>query len=187
MFEKRQEIKQAKATGGQLLQSLFPFHVVDLVNEGVSPITEHHSDVTVVFTDIKGFTAFSSQVTPKESVDVLNCIYCSFDEIVADWGRYKVEVIEGAYCISAGCPRALDPTQQLDAGTLAMRAVEVALAMQKALPRACDEETLTLRAGVHVGDVIAGVVGRRARGITYLDRRFFLQKTWRADEFLRSC
>jgi len=161
VFGKLEEIKQAKAAGGQLLMSLLPSHVVDLVNEGVSPIAEHHSDVTVIFTDIKGFTAYSSQVTPKELVDVLNCMYCSFDEIVADWGLHKVEVIGDAYCISAGCPRALEPTQQLDAGTLAMRAVEVALAMQRALPRACDDDTLSMRAGIHTGDVIAGVVGRK--------------------------
>jgi class 3 adenylate cyclase len=157
-----QVIKQAKAAGSQLLESLLPPHVVELVGQGVSPIAEHHSDVTIIFTDIKGFTNFSSKISPHELVDFLNSMYTAFDDIIVNWQLHKVEIIGDAYFVSAGCPS----QQRRDQAPIrkeeyAMRAVEVALLLQRTLPTVCDDSSVSMRVGIHSGAVVAGVVGKK--------------------------
>uniref|UniRef100_A0A7S2IWT6 Guanylate cyclase domain-containing protein n=1 Tax=Zooxanthella nutricula TaxID=1333877 RepID=A0A7S2IWT6_9DINO len=155
-----EEIDKARDASSQLLESLLPPHVVDLVAEGVSPIAEHYSNVTVMFTDIKGFTALSSQISPKDLVDLLNSMYSAFDEIIVNWSLYKVEIIGDAYFVSAGCPPS-PGCEDITPGNWAMRAVEVALALQRALARVTENESLQMRVGLHTGSVVAGVVGKK--------------------------
>lgn len=151
-------ITQAKCAGSQLLISLLPPHVVKLVGEGISPIAEHHSEVSIIFTDIKGFTAYSSLISPHELVDFLNSMYSAFDEIIVNWQLHKVEIIGDAYFVSAGCPAR---SEEIDSKEYAMRAVEVALALQRTLPTVCDEASVQMRVGIHTGSVVAGVVGKK--------------------------
>merc|ERR1719361_105034 len=42
-----------------------------------------------------------------------------------------------------------------------MRAVEVALALQRTLPTVCDDGSVQMRVGLHTGSVVAGVVGKK--------------------------
>jgi len=154
------EIKRAKAAGSSLLTNLLPPHVVKLVGEGVSPIAEHHSSVTIIFTDIKGFTSYSSRISPHKLVTVLNSMYSAFDEIISNWALHKVEIIGDAYFVSAGCP-ASARERETDPAEYAMRAVEVALALQRTLPSVCDDASVQMRVGLHTGAVVAGVVGKK--------------------------
>jgi len=155
-----QEIDRARAASSGLLESLLPRHVVDLVAEGVSPIAEYYDGVTIMFTDIKGFTAMSAHMLPQELVDLLNSIYSAFDEIIVNWGVYKVEIIGDAYFVSAGCPPS-PATADVQPDEWAMRALEVALALQRALARVTEDDSLTMRVGLHSGSVVAGVVGKK--------------------------
>jgi class 3 adenylate cyclase len=154
-------IKQAKAAGSQLLESLLPPHVVTAVGEGISPIAEHHSDVTIIFTDIKGFTAYSSKISPHELVDFLNGLYSAFDEVIVNWQLHKVEIIGDAYFVSAGCPPHEHKGHRIEATEYAMRAVEVALLLQRTLPTVCEDPSVQMRVGLHTGSVVAGVVGKK--------------------------
>jgi len=151
-------ISDFKRSNQKLLAKILPSHVVQLVSDGVSPIAEDYADVSVVFTDLQGFTAFSSRISPKELVELLNMLYSAFDEAIWDWGLHKVEVIGDAYFISSGCPiedKSLGPDQY------AMRAVEVALALQRIVPSVCEDGSVQMRCGIHTGNVIAGVVGKK--------------------------
>jgi len=154
-------IKQARTAGAQLLNNLLPPHVISLVREGYSPIAEHHSDVTIIFTDIKGFTAYSSRISPLKLVSVLNSMYSAFDEVISNWALHKVEIIGDAYFVSAGCPAKSGSKDRADPTEYAMRAVEVALALLRTLPSVCDDSSVQMRVGLHTGSVVAGVVGKK--------------------------
>jgi len=158
---------------------------VSLVCNGTSPIAETHDGVTILFTDIKGFTKFSASVSPQKLCSVLNSMYSAFDEIIYMWELYKVEIIGDAYWVSAGCPPRLfnqDGAQDDEGASrnhnykqkeheqerretteseFAMRAVEVVLAMLRALPSVCDDNNVQMRVGIHTGSVVAGVVGKK--------------------------
>lgn len=159
--QKLQDCSAAKAASSQLLNSLLPPHVVQLVNAGVSPIAEHHDSVTIIFTDIKGYTAYSSKLNPMELVDFLNSMYSAFDEIILNWELHKVEIIGDAYFIAAGCPEAIRVDQKVDPHEYAMRAVEVALALQRTMAVVVDDPSVQMRVGLHTGSVVAGVVGKK--------------------------
>jgi class 3 adenylate cyclase len=154
-----EEIRINKQVGSELLLSLLPSHVVPLVRDCVSPIAEHHKDVTIIFTDIKGFTQYSSGLSPVELMRFLNQMYSAFDEVILNWELYKVEIIGDAYFISAGCPKPSNATRTAD--EWAMRAVEVALALQRTMPQVCDDPQVKMRVGLHTGSVVAGVVGKK--------------------------
>jgi len=153
-----EDIKVLKASGNELLNSLLPSHVISLVRQGVSPIAEHHDDVTIIFTDIKGFTSWSSQLYPSELMAFLNSMYSAFDEVIMNWGLYKVEIIGDAYFISSGCPSEECAWKEEEA---AMRAVEVALALLRTMPQVCNDSQVQMRVGLHTGSVVAGVVGKK--------------------------
>lgn len=158
MAQRFEEIKVAKASGNELLNSLLPTHVISLVRGGVSPIAETHENVTIIFTDIKGFTAFSATLLPAELMAFLNSMYSAFDEVILNWGLYKVEIIGDAYFISSGCPEE-EPAWKPDEA--AMRAVEVALALLRIVPQICFDSRVQMRVGLHTGPVVAGVVGKK--------------------------
>ena len=67
-------------------------------------IADYFKNTTVLFTDMKGFTAYSSTVTPFELVFFLNRMYAAFDEITDKHDVYKVEIIGDAYYCVGGCP-----------------------------------------------------------------------------------
>jgi len=144
----------------QLLNNMLPPHVVDLLCKGISPIAEHHDNVTIVATDIEGFTKFATTISPSDLVAVLNSMFSAFDEIIAKWELHKVEIIGDAYLISAGCP-ATKEGNGVDASEWATRAVEVALALQRTLPNVCNANSVQMRVGIHTGSVVAGVVGKK--------------------------
>lgn len=48
--------------------------------------------MTILFSDIKGFTDFSCTREPAEVFGVLHQYYCAIDDIVLRHGAYKYEV-----------------------------------------------------------------------------------------------
>ena len=80
-----------------LLSALLPPHVVALLatqqRHERKAIAEYYSSVSIIFTDMKGFTKFSSTVTPSELVVFLNNMYNRFDEISELCSIFKVEII----------------------------------------------------------------------------------------------
>jgi len=165
-FQQRRILKrvekstEAKKLGSRLLNNMIPPHVVDLLRKGVSPIAEHHDNVTIIVTDIKGFTKFAAAISLCELVNVLNSMYSAFDEIITKWELHRVEIIGDAYVISAGCPPTTNGIS-VDASEWATRAVEVALALQRTLPSVCNDNSVQMRVGIHTGSVVAGVVGKK--------------------------
>ncbi len=79
-----------------LLHKLLPTTVINQLLAGREIIADPYDDVTILFTDMKGFTAFSSRIQPSELVDFLNTMYSAFDEILDKFRLYKVEVIGDA-------------------------------------------------------------------------------------------
>jgi class 3 adenylate cyclase len=112
------------------------------------------ADVSVLFTDLVGFTALTRRVPPHALVAQLDAMFSSFDTIVGASGLVKIKTIGDAYMAVGG---ALSPSED-HLG----RCVCAALAMLAEVERRNGEtgSTLTLRVGVHTGPAIGGVIGR---------------------------
>jgi len=149
-------LQQEQEHSAQLLNNLLPPAVVAQLKGGRDMVADSFQLVSVIFTDMKGFTAFSSKVTPVELVNFLNHMYSSFDRISDKHGVYKVEIIGDAYYAVTGCPQ--------PASDHAARAVRASIDYQKEIPtlrNITKTQSLCIRIGVHSGPVVAGVVGMK--------------------------
>jgi hypothetical protein len=76
-----------------LLHTLLPLSVIDQLLSGREIIADPYDDVTILFTDMKGFTAYSSRIQPSELVDFLNTMYSAFDEILEKFHLYVFTLV----------------------------------------------------------------------------------------------
>ncbi|KAF6779602.1 hypothetical protein AHF37_01775, partial [Paragonimus kellicotti] len=61
-------------------------------------------DVTLLLSDVVGFTSICCELSPLEVVTLLNKLYYCFDGLTEKHKVYKVETIGDAYMIASGCP-----------------------------------------------------------------------------------
>jgi class 3 adenylate cyclase len=93
-----------------LLQRMLPATVVDRLLEIRGGFTfqrqqylaDHFECVTILQTDIVGFTSLSSKMTPLQLRFFLNSLYKRFDRVIESHGLYKVEIIGDAMVIAGG-------------------------------------------------------------------------------------
>jgi len=120
-------------------------------------VADEESDVSILFSDIKGFTKFCSGVSAMDVVRALNTLYNRFDEKLEKLGAYKVETIGDAYFVSANCPvKAKDHARRL-----VCLGNEMIQTCNSFRPGGTTDENykFQMRIGVHSGKVCAGVVG----------------------------
>ncbi|KXZ50317.1 hypothetical protein GPECTOR_17g956 [Gonium pectorale] len=91
-----------------LLKAMFPAKVLRPLQQGKN-FSEEFESVTILFSDIVSYTAISSALRPIEVAEMLNELYCQFDELVEKNGCYKVETIGDAFMVVGGCPLAEPP------------------------------------------------------------------------------
>ncbi|MEM8698859.1 MAG: adenylate/guanylate cyclase domain-containing protein, partial [Pseudomonadota bacterium] len=151
----RREAWIEKEAYERLLKNVLPPVIATRMQEGEHLIADSHEDACVLFADIVGFTEMSEKMTPRDLVDLLNEIFTRFDTITDDFDLEKIKTIGDCYMVAGGLPvsRRRDPE----------RIALAALKMQEVVAEisAREEVDLKIRAGVHTGPVVAGVIGRR--------------------------
>ena len=138
-------------------------------------VAQMHHEVTILFTDIVGFTAMSQTVAPQQVMEFLHELFVRFDELVGrDSLLWKVETIGDAFMVASGLEGVrtksrelvISDTSSIGSSVCLCPATAAVLFGKSALAEA---RTLTMpnsmqcqiRAGVHTGDVCSGVVGTR--------------------------
>ncbi|RLN48992.1 hypothetical protein BBJ28_00012920 [Nothophytophthora sp. Chile5] len=153
----KQKLVEEEARITKLLLNLLPETIVHKLKEDPqTTIADFFDNVTVLFTDMVNFTAYSSKVSAMELVQFLNDMYTRFDTIAEREVLYKVEIIGDAYFVVGGCP--------IVSTNNALAVVTAATDMFAVLPllrRNCGVPDLNIRIGVHSGPVLAGVVGSK--------------------------
>ncbi|CAB9506382.1 Receptor-type guanylate cyclase gcy [Seminavis robusta] len=129
------------------------------------PIADLFPNASVMFADISGFTAWSSERDPSQVFRLLETLYRSMDKAARRFRIFKVETIGDCYVAATGLP---DPREDhLEAlvrfaRTSLLRTSELAKALEATLGPGTAE--LALRFGIHSGPVTAGVLrGEKAR------------------------
>jgi adenylate cyclase len=117
--------------------------------------------VSVLFTDIRGFTAMSENMDPKEVISFLNGYFSMLVDIVFEHGGFIDKFIGDAMMVVYGVP--------VKSPDDAVRCVKTALAMKDAMRRFNEKRALDGKPPVHMGiginsgSVIAGNVGSEER------------------------
>lgn len=65
-------------------------------------VMENLQDVTLLYSDMKGFTPLCSEMHPIRLCQLLNDIYSSFDRFLTPFGLYKVDTIGDAFVVVGG-------------------------------------------------------------------------------------
>ncbi len=148
------ELHSAKRQTDELLNSILPRDVAAALMRG-EKVARTHDDVTVLFSDIEGFTKISSSVPPAAVMGMLDSLYEAFDAAAARHNVYKVETIGDAYMVVSGAPT--------DTADHASNVLNFALDMASAaasIRSPTDGKPLRVRVGVHSGACMSGVVGK---------------------------
>ncbi|KAM9827307.1 atrial natriuretic peptide receptor 1 [Neosynchiropus ocellatus] len=156
--ERTQDLMHEKQKTDRLLYSMLPRQVADDLRQGKPSQAQSYVSATVFFSDIVGFTQLSSSSTPYQVVDFLNKLYTTFDDIIDNYDVYKVETIGDAYMVVSGVPL---ENGILHASEIARMALDlVAVCRTFRIPHKPNTQ-LQIRAGIHSGPVVAGVVGTK--------------------------
>lgn len=150
-------ISREKERSDELLLNILPEEVAEeLKNKGEAEAVQI-DQVSVLFTDFKGFTALSEKLTPKELVKDLHECFSAFDLICEAHGLEKIKTIGDAYMAAGGLP--------VPNSTHATDAIAAALKMRdfvdegKVKKIAAGLPFFEIRIGIHTGPVVAGIVG----------------------------
>jgi PAS domain S-box-containing protein len=159
------ELRKQRQQADRLLINILPFQIAQRLKSGVRTIAENLENVTVLFADLVEFTAASRQMTPKELVELLNDVFSTFDRLAEHYGLEKIKTIGDAYMLAGGLSR-----DEAGENTTVAKHIEhlsavaaMALDMQQATGdfKRPDGTPFQLRVGIHIGPVMAGVIGRR--------------------------
>lgn len=136
-----------------LLANLFPAVIVQRLKSGEKDISDEVSNVTVLMTDLVGFTALAASLHADQALFLLNALVTSFDETAERIGVEKIKTIGDGYMAACGL---LNPCLEHD-----KRIVDFALEMQTIVQQFNRDRSLqlSLRMGVHSGKVTAGIIG----------------------------
>ncbi|MBK9249558.1 MAG: adenylate/guanylate cyclase domain-containing protein [Ignavibacteria bacterium] len=112
--------------------------------------------MSVLFADIVNFTKLSQRITPEELVEGLDRIFSTLDALAEKYGLEKIKTIGDAYMVVSGAP--IPRSDHAEA--MAYFALEMMEAMKEFRSISTGEE-IQLRIGIHSGEVVAGVIGKK--------------------------
>ncbi|MCG8412370.1 MAG: HD domain-containing protein [Bacteroidales bacterium] len=158
IHERTEELVIQKEKADNLLERVLPKNTANELKSGRKAGPYHYNMVTVLFSDIQGFTKVSEQMDSEHLIDELDKFFLQFDTVVEKYNIEKIKTIGDAYMCAGGIP--------IKNRTNPVEVVLAAFEMQnfmKDLKSKADErfkEFWDLRIGIDTGPVVAGVLGK---------------------------
>ncbi len=152
-LEYLEQLRIEREQSERLLLNILPVPIADRLKQGESTIADGFSEVTVLFSDLVGFTAMAARISATELVQNLNRLFKAFDSLAIDLEVEKVKTIGDAYMVVGGLP--------IPQGDHAKRIADMGLGMLEAIDlyNQVSDEPLIIRIGINTGPVVAGVIG----------------------------
>ena len=149
------ELEKEFAQSEALLHSILPNKVAQELRETGRTEPARFDDVTILFSDFKGFTNIAASIPTKKLIGELNDIFSEFDDIMESEGVEKIQTIGDAYLAACGLPTEVDDH--------AHRCIRAARRMIAYLQLRNTDGAIKwdIRIGIHSGPVSAGVVGKK--------------------------
>ncbi|XP_040819975.1 guanylate cyclase D-like [Ochotona curzoniae] len=156
VLERTQELQLERQRTERLLAQMLPPSVARALKMGQTVEPEYFDQVTIYFSDIVGFTTIAALSEPMEVVALLNDLYTLFDAILGNHNVYKVETIGDAYMVVSGLPQR---NGSRHAAEIANMALDILSSAGDFHMRHAPGVPVYIRAGLHSGPCVAGVVG----------------------------
>ncbi len=153
------ELEHEKRKSDELLLNILPAEAAEELKKFGKTKAKRYDQVTVLFTDFKGFTKIAEQLTPEELVDEIDFCFRNFDAIIEKHGLEKIKTIGDAYMCVGGMPKPdVNNPQKVINAALEIRNFMLRFEIERRKEKRLFFE---IRLGVHTGDVVAGVVGTK--------------------------
>jgi adenylate cyclase len=156
-FTQRNRIGKEKKRSEELLLNILPEEVAEELKAKGEAEAKQIDQVTVLFTDFKGFTTMSEKLSPKDLVKDIHECFSAFDHIMEKHGIEKIKTIGDAYMAAGGLPTP-NTTHALDVVKAALE-IRDFIAEGKERKQAQGLPCFEIRIGIHTGPVVAGIVG----------------------------
>jgi len=143
----------------KLLANVLPKNTASEIMEKGKATKIKYNFVTVLFSDIQGFTKIAEEMNPEILIDELDKFFFYFDSVVEKHGIEKIKTIGDAYMCAGGIPE----KNRTNPVEVILAALEMKEYMKK-LKETSELEGMKywdIRIGIHTGTVVAGVVGQK--------------------------
>jgi len=135
--------------------------VLRLIHRGEAGVKSEERQVTVIFTDIVGFTAASQQMTPRETADFLNHHFALLAREIERTDGTVDKYIGDSVMAFWGAPD--DQPDHAERACKAALAIAAALEEDNAGRAAAGLPAVRIRVGIHSGPAIVGNIGAPGR------------------------
>ena len=152
-------LDQQKAQIENLLLNILPAEVAKELQLYGHATPRNFESASVMFTDFRSFTVIADKMTPQSLVKELNECFIAFDNIIGKYNLEKIKTIGDAYMCAGGIP-APDKRHAYNIVKASLEIQEFITLNNKRKVEA-GLEAWDLRLGIHVGPLVAGVVGKR--------------------------
>ena len=88
--ETSDELANEKRKTEEILESVFPLDIAKKLTHKEPVPARLIDNVTMLFSDIVGFTSICSRCAPMDVVEMLNSLYTKFDKLCGELDLYKV-------------------------------------------------------------------------------------------------
>jgi class 3 adenylate cyclase len=157
--ERTEELQHEKDKSDNLLANMFPKGTAEEIMSKGKADKRKYNFVTVLFSDIQGFTRIAEEMNPEVLIDELDRFFFHFDSVAEKYRIEKIKTIGDAYMCAGGIPERNR--------TNPVEVVLAALDMQKYMHQMKNDPSRPaarfwdIRVGIHTGTIIAGVVGHK--------------------------
>jgi class 3 adenylate cyclase len=152
-----QELALEKQKSEELLLNILPAGLADELKKNGYAKAKRHEQVTVMFSDFKGFSRISGLLEPEELVAEIDLCFRGFDEITERHQLEKIKTIGDAYLLVGGIGEAAtDQARRVVLAALEIQEFMAALAVEKQMNQ---QHFFEARIGIHTGPLVAGIVG----------------------------
>lgn len=151
-------IQKEKERSDKLLLNILPEETAKELKDSGKVLAKKFESVTVLFSDFKGFTKYSENLSPEALVETIGFYFSKFDEITEKYGLEKIKTIGDAYMCAGGLPFPSDD----HARKMVMAAIEIIEFVEQTKKNVeATEMIFDIRIGINTGPVVAGVVGSK--------------------------
>lgn len=156
--QKNKLVEAEQQRSNTLLLNILPPAIAEELKARNKVAARKYDQATVMFIDFKGFTHVAEQLSPEMLVEELDFCFSNFDRIIGQHRIEKIKTIGDAYmCASGLSDMNASPTDIVKAA-LEIQDFMLALKAER-LNRGMP--FFEARVGIHVGPVVAGVVGAK--------------------------
>ncbi|MEO8412678.1 MAG: adenylate/guanylate cyclase domain-containing protein [Ginsengibacter sp.] len=142
-----------------LLLNILPAEVAKELQVKGYAEPKYYESVAVLFTDFKGFTLIADKMSPQELLEELNVCFLGFDAITEKYNLEKIKTIGDSYMCAGGIPTLHEQhVESIVHASLEIRDFILDFNQKR---KEAGSQPWDMRIGIHVGPVVAGVVGKK--------------------------